>query len=89
MPCIVKVFIRNTHTHREREREREREGEVKEVKEVKEGANIMCTVDKVRRTSAFIIVFVVVFFCASAERDLISRSTIKSFEIYEFLRVYY
>ena len=87
---LSNLFITlRTQTNAQREREREREGEVKEVKEVKEGANIMCTVDKVRRTSAFIIVFVVVFFCASAERDLISRSTIKSFEIYEFLRVYY
>ena len=77
---------KQTHTHTERERERERE---REVKEVEKGANIMCTVDKVRRTSAFIIVFVVVFFCERA-RDLISRSTIKSIEIFSLavLRVY-
>jgi len=58
---------------------------------VKKGVNIMCTVDKVRRTSAFIVfVVVVVFFCAR-ERDLISRSKIKSFEIFSLavLRVYY
>ena len=50
---------------------------------MKKGANIMCTVDKVRRTkSAFIVVFVVVFFCAQRERSHLSQSTIKSFEIY-------
>jgi len=48
----------------------------------------MCTVDKVRRTKPRLLLFLLLF-ASARERDLISRSTIKSFEIYEFLRVYY
>lgn len=78
----VGILFINLRTQTNAQRERETE-----VKEVKEGVDIMCTVDKVRRTSAFIVF--IVFFCAR-ERDLISRSTNKSFEIFSLavLRVY-
>ena len=59
---ISSFIYAHKQTHKKRETE---------VKEVKKGENIMCTVDKVRRTSAFIIVFVVVCFCA--ERSQLSQ----------------
>ena len=60
----VGILFTNLRTQTNAQRERERK-----VKEVKEGVDIMCTVDKVRRTSAF-IVFIV---SSARERDLISQ----------------